>query len=243
MAKEQRQANRSRRRPSRRAATRSQRRQESRAQEARCAKPRRLRPCEQPNARPKSGRAAKARLREHYAKSVVPALNKDFGYKNPMAVPKIEKVSINIGLGEATGNSKLMDGAVNELTLDRRTEAGGHQGEEIDRRFQAARRYVDRLHGDAARRPHVRVSRSPDERGAAACARLPRRFAEIVRWPRELYARVEGSVDLPRDRLQQGGKDEGHEHFASPPPRRRMPKAWRCCGTWACRSGSKEEDL
>jgi large subunit ribosomal protein L5 len=57
-----------------------------------------------------------ARLREHYATKVVPALTKEFGYKNPMAVPKIEKISINIGLGEATQNAKLMDGAVNELS-------------------------------------------------------------------------------------------------------------------------------
>jgi large subunit ribosomal protein L5 len=56
-----------------------------------------------------------ARLREHYTKSVMPALTKEFGYKNVMAVPKIDKISINIGLGEATGNAKLMDGAVNEL--------------------------------------------------------------------------------------------------------------------------------
>src|SRR5436305_14480046 len=55
------------------------------------------------------------RLREHYTTKVVPALTKEFGYKNVMAVPKLEKVSINIGLGEATQNSKLMDGAVNEL--------------------------------------------------------------------------------------------------------------------------------
>jgi large subunit ribosomal protein L5 len=66
-------------------------------------------------AAPKSGSGGKARLRHHYAKSVIPALTKDFGYKNPMAVPKVEKVSLNVGLGEATGNSKLMDGAVNEL--------------------------------------------------------------------------------------------------------------------------------
>jgi len=46
---------------------------------------------------------------------VIPALKKEFGYENMMAVPKIEKVSINIGLGEATQNSKLMDGAVSEL--------------------------------------------------------------------------------------------------------------------------------
>ena len=58
---------------------------------------------------------AEARLRKHYKKNVVPALTKEFGYKNVMAVPKIEKISINIGLGEATQNPKLMDGAVNEL--------------------------------------------------------------------------------------------------------------------------------
>jgi large subunit ribosomal protein L5 len=56
-----------------------------------------------------------ARLKEHYLKSVVPALKKDFGYTNVMAVPKIEKISINIGMGEATQNSKLMDSAVAEL--------------------------------------------------------------------------------------------------------------------------------
>src|SRR5213593_2935316 len=56
-----------------------------------------------------------ARLRQHYAKVVVPVLTKEFGYKNVMAVPKLDKISINIGLGEATQNAKLMDGAVNEL--------------------------------------------------------------------------------------------------------------------------------
>jgi large subunit ribosomal protein L5 len=56
-----------------------------------------------------------ARLKEHYKKRVVPALTKEFSYKNVMAVPKIEKISVNIGLGEATQNPKLMDGAVNEL--------------------------------------------------------------------------------------------------------------------------------
>ena len=57
-----------------------------------------------------------ARLRKHYTEKVVPALTKEFSYTNPMAVPKIEKITINIGLGEATQNAKLMDGAVAELT-------------------------------------------------------------------------------------------------------------------------------
>jgi large subunit ribosomal protein L5 len=57
-----------------------------------------------------------ARLKELYEKTVVPALKKEFGYSNHMAVPKIEKISLNIGMGEATQNAKLIDGAVNELT-------------------------------------------------------------------------------------------------------------------------------
>jgi large subunit ribosomal protein L5 len=57
----------------------------------------------------------KARLREHYQKTVIPALMKEFGYKNVMEVPKLEKITVNIGLGEATQNPKLMDGAVQEL--------------------------------------------------------------------------------------------------------------------------------
>jgi large subunit ribosomal protein L5 len=57
------------------------------------------------------------RLKEHYKKTVVPALMKEFDYKNVMAVPKLEKVSVNIGLGEATQNPKLLDGAVSELAL------------------------------------------------------------------------------------------------------------------------------
>jgi len=67
---------------------------------------------------PKQAKAkpVEARLKLHYKKSVIPALVKEFGYKNVMAVPKIQKVSVNIGLGEATQNAKLMDGAVNELT-------------------------------------------------------------------------------------------------------------------------------
>ena len=57
------------------------------------------------------------RLKEHYKKTVVPALTKEFGYSNVMAVPKLEKISVNIGLGEATQNPKLLDGAVSELGL------------------------------------------------------------------------------------------------------------------------------
>jgi len=59
---------------------------------------------------------ATARLKEAYLKQVVPALTKEFGYTNRMAVPKIEKISLNVGMGEATQNAKLIEGAVTELT-------------------------------------------------------------------------------------------------------------------------------
>ena len=49
------------------------------------------------------------RLKEKYQKDVIPALQKEFGYKNVMAVPRIEKVVVNMGLGEATSNAKLVE--------------------------------------------------------------------------------------------------------------------------------------
>ncbi len=54
-----------------------------------------------------------SRLKEKYASEVVPALKKEFGYTNVMAIPKIEKVVVNMGLGEATQNAKIIDVADN----------------------------------------------------------------------------------------------------------------------------------
>ena len=81
-------------------------------------------PKEKPEAAPKDGEAKKARpkgpqepsrLRVRYAKEVIPALMKHFSYKNLMAVPKLEKIVINMGLGEAVANAKILDVATDEL--------------------------------------------------------------------------------------------------------------------------------
>jgi large subunit ribosomal protein L5 len=56
-----------------------------------------------------------SRLRDRYSKDVVPALKKEFGYKNVMAIPKIEKVVVNMGLGEATQNAKIVDTGADEV--------------------------------------------------------------------------------------------------------------------------------
>lgn len=58
-----------------------------------------------------------SRLRERYQKEVVPALMERFGYRNPLAVPRLVKITLNMGVGEASQNVKLLDTAVQELTL------------------------------------------------------------------------------------------------------------------------------
>ncbi len=57
-----------------------------------------------------------ARLKELYRKEIVPLLMKEFKYKNPMQVPKLEKITVNMGLGEAIQNIKVLDSAVDTLT-------------------------------------------------------------------------------------------------------------------------------
>ena len=57
------------------------------------------------------------RLKEKYLNEVVPSLKEKYNYKSVMEVPKLEKIVINIGVGDATTNSKLLDAAVNDLTV------------------------------------------------------------------------------------------------------------------------------
>ena len=57
-----------------------------------------------------------ARLQDHYKESVVPALIEKFGYKSVMEVPRIEKITLNMGVGEATGDKKILQNAVGDMT-------------------------------------------------------------------------------------------------------------------------------
>jgi large subunit ribosomal protein L5 len=58
-----------------------------------------------------------ARLKDYYKKEIVPRLTKDFNYKNVMQVPKVTKVIVNMGLGEALSNVKILDSAAEEIAL------------------------------------------------------------------------------------------------------------------------------
>ncbi len=64
-----------------------------------------------------AGTGAQPRMLVRYHETVVPAMRQEFGYTNPMQVPKLEKIVINMGVGEAAGDQKLLDAAVAELAL------------------------------------------------------------------------------------------------------------------------------
>lgn len=57
------------------------------------------------------------RLQEKYSKEVIPAMIEKFGYKNVMEIPKLEKIVINMGVGEAKENQKVLESAVSDLSL------------------------------------------------------------------------------------------------------------------------------
>ena len=73
---------------------------------------------EEPKAPEQARHSAKEtpRLRTRFDKEVAPAMMKEFEVKNPMAVPRLHKIVVNMGVGEATQNAKILDPAVNELT-------------------------------------------------------------------------------------------------------------------------------
>jgi large subunit ribosomal protein L5 len=57
-----------------------------------------------------------ARLESYYRDTVVPGLMKKFGYKNPMQVPRLVKITLNMGVGEAVGNKKVLENAIEDMT-------------------------------------------------------------------------------------------------------------------------------
>jgi hypothetical protein len=136
---------------------------------------------DEPKAKKRKELREPSRLSERYRKEIVPALTKEFSYTNPMAVPRLRKIVVNMGMGEATQNIKVLDAAAAEL--------GQITGQKP----------ADRLFDNVARPAHVRFSRSPDEHCPAPRARLPGLAEQGVRRPRQLYHGNSRPVDFPGD--------------------------------------------
>ena len=74
-----------------------------------------------------------ARLKEMYQSEIVDAMIKKFGYKNIMEVPKLDKIVINMGVGEAKDNAKVLDSAVRDYGNHHWPEGSSYKGEKISR--------------------------------------------------------------------------------------------------------------
>jgi hypothetical protein len=74
----------------------------------------------------------KPRLQVHYEERVRGKLSEQFGFDNPLRIPRIEKVVVNVGLGEAPKNPKLLDAVVEELGTDHRPAGCHHAGAQVD---------------------------------------------------------------------------------------------------------------
>ena len=144
-----------------------------------------------------------ARLKDYYKKEIVPRLTKDFAYKNVMQVPKITKIVVNMGLGEALSNIKILDSASEEISLitgqrpvitkARRSVAnfklreGNPIGCAVTLRREKMYEFLDRL-------VNVALPRVRDFRGIS-----PKGF----RRKGKLHLRDQGTDYIPRDQLRQ----------------------------------------
>jgi len=110
----------------------------------------------------------KPRLKTRYQGEVKTSLQEQFSYANVMQIPGVVKVVVNMGVGDAAKDSKLIEGAIKDLTAITGQKPQVTKARQVHRAVQAARGYADRRAHHAARRSHVGVPRPPRHHRAAA---------------------------------------------------------------------------
>ena len=164
-----------------------------------------------PKATGKEAKPSVIRLRDKYRADVVPALQKEFGYKNVMAVPKVTKVVVNMGLGEATQNAKVVDTGADELGKITGQKAAVRKAKKSIAQFKVRQGMPigamvtlrgDRMYEFLDRLMNIALPRVRDFRGVS-----PKGFDGRGNYTLGL----QGPVDLPRDRLPQGRQGPRHE--------------------------------
>ena len=158
----------------------------------------------------KTPKGYKPRLKTDYDERIVQAMTEKFGYKNRLEVPRLDKIVINMGVGEATQDKKRVETAAAEMqpiagqkpviTKAKKSIAqfklreGMPIGCKVTLRRDRMYEFLDRLVTDRA----------------AARPRLPRAQPEVVRRPRQLRDGPEGADRLPRDQLRPDREGPGH---------------------------------
>ena len=121
-----------------------------------------------------------SRLKERYQKEVVPELIKRFGYRNPMQVPKVEKIVINMGVGDAVADSKALDSAMQNLAMLSGQKPAITRAKKSVANFKIREGMADRLPGYLARAEDVRLPRQAGQREPAADPGLSWRLSPLV---------------------------------------------------------------
>ena len=144
------------------------------------------------------------RLQERYKKEIIPSMVKKFGYKNTMQVPKLEKISLNMGVGEATQDAKFLDAAIADLTAiagqkavvtkakkaisNFKLRAGMPIGCRVTLRNQLMFEFLDRLLNVAI--PRVRDFRGISDRGFDGRGNFTIGIKEQIIFPEINYDKV-----------------------------------------------------
>ena len=119
------------------------------------------------------------RIKEKYLAEAVPALQQKFGYKNVMEIPKLEKIVINMGLGDCKDNAKAMEMAVNELTAIAGQKPLVTKAKKSIANFKL-REGMNIGAKVTLRRPHGGVHGQAREHRPSPCPRLPRRVCQVL---------------------------------------------------------------
>jgi large subunit ribosomal protein L5 len=151
-----------------------------------------------------------ARLHEKYREEVVPKLEKEFGLSNPMQVPKVEKVTCNIGVGEASRNAKMLDVAMEQLsnitgqkpTVRKarkaiaafKLRAGMPVGAKVTLRQDRMYEFLDRL--IAIGLPRVRDFRGVNPNSFDGRGNYTIGIRDILVFPEVEYQKVEGTIGM-----------------------------------------------
>ncbi|MCD4749259.1 MAG: 50S ribosomal protein L5 [Thermoanaerobaculales bacterium] len=151
-----------------------------------------------------------ARLSEKYSKTVFPALRKEFAFTNPMQVPRVEKITCNIGVGEASRNAKLLETALEQLTnitgqkpvmrKARRSIAafklreGMPVGAKVTLRRDRMYEFLDRLISVGL--PRVRDFRGINPKGFDGRGNYTLGIRDILIFPEVEYQKIEGVMGM-----------------------------------------------
>ena len=180
-----------------------------------------------------------ARLRDRYQAEVLPALTEEFKYPNPMAVPRLRKIVVNIGLGEARQNVKLLDAAVRELgqvagqkpvvTRARKSIANFKLRKNMPIGTMVTLR-GDRMYEFFDRLVNVALPRVRDFRGLSTKSFDGRGSYTLG---------LRDQLGFSGSGVREGRKGQGDEYFNCDAMRVRTPRRWRCSGIWGCHSALK----